>query len=163
MHPPESTSAALARIYEQTLFIAAPAARVWELLITPAEVSRYYLCPLQTIALHPGGPLLYGTDAGSLITGTILEVEPQRQLVHSFQFAGPLPPGTDAHRPSRVRYAIVPMDAMCELTLTHDEFGADEQTYANVASGWPAILSGLKTLAETGKPLPWPKVDASRA
>lgn len=146
-------------VYQQTLFIAAPAAQVWELLTNPADVSRYYLCPLQAIDLQRGGRITYGVDGQSFITGKVLEVEPQRKLVHSFRFSTQVQPSAE-NGDSRVTYQIVPMGAMCELKLTHDGFGLDGQTYASIADGWPSILSGLKTLAETGKPLPWPVATA---
>ena len=62
--------------------------------------------------------------------------------------------------PSRVTYEIKAMGEMCELTLTHDQFGGETPTYRDVCGGWPVILNGLKTLLETGKGLPWPKKEA---
>jgi hypothetical protein len=41
----------------------------------------------------------------------------------------------------------------CKLTLTHDDFDGETKTYKSVGKGWNPVLSGLKTLLETGKPL----------
>jgi hypothetical protein len=45
------------------------------------------------------------------------------------------------------------MGDACRLTLVHDEFEGETATYYSVEHGWSQILSGLKTLIETGKPL----------
>jgi hypothetical protein len=47
---------------------------------------------------------------------------------------------------------------MSSLILTHDDFIKETQTYKDISSGWPIILSSLKTLLETGEELPWPRV-----
>jgi hypothetical protein len=39
------------------------------------------------------------------------------------------------------------------VTIIHDDFPSGSKVYDNVAGGWPYILSGLKTLLETGSPL----------
>jgi uncharacterized protein YndB with AHSA1/START domain len=143
-------------VYQQTVFIAAPALRAWAALIAPSDVAQYHLCPLETIELRPGGRIVYGSGGQPFITGVITEVVPERRLTHTFRFTADTHPNVEQDAESRVTYALVPMGEMCQLTLTHDGFGSDDRTLANVTGGWPTILSGLKTLLETGKPLPWP-------
>ena len=59
---------------------------------------------------------------------------------------------------SRVVWVIEPLgDGLCSLTVTHDEFEGATETYRSVGAGWPAVLSGLKTLLETGRPLALPE------
>jgi Activator of Hsp90 ATPase homolog 1-like protein len=56
---------------------------------------------------------------------------------------------------SRVTWEIEPVgDDSCRLTVTHDQLreGASNELYG----GWPQILSGLKTLLETGESLTTP-------
>ena len=43
--------------------------------------------------------------------------------------------------------------AVTKLTVIHDELEGAPKTAANVAGGWSFILSGLKTLLETGEAL----------
>ena len=143
---------------ELTLFIAAPAARVWSAIITPADVVKYHLCPLASVDLRVGGSLVYGIDGQAFITGAIIESIPGQRLVHTFRFTPDTHGQVSATHESHVAYAIKPMGAMCQLTLTHDRFDpADVQSHANATGGWPTILSGLKTWLETGRPLPWPE------
>jgi hypothetical protein len=68
-------------------------------------------------------------------------------VVHTFFF-----PGTD-ESPSRCTWSIEPRGDATLLTLTHDEFDGETSTYRSVAHGWVPVLSGLKTLLETGKRL----------
>jgi hypothetical protein len=58
-----------------------------------------------------------------------------------------------SEKPSRVTWEIEKMGESCRLTLVHDEFDGETATYHSVEHGWSQILSGLKTLIETGKPL----------
>src|SRR5262249_27084037 len=55
--------------------------------------------------------------------------------------------------PSRVTYEIEQQGECCKLTVVHDEFEGETQTYQLVGNGWPVTLAGIKTLLETGKPL----------
>jgi len=51
-------------------------------------------------------------------------------------------------------WEIEPMGEMCKLTLVHDGFPSETATYRDVGGGWPLVLSSLKSLLETGEPLP---------
>ena len=55
--------------------------------------------------------------------------------------------------PSRCTWTIEARGSASLLVLTHDEFDGETTTYKSVAHGWPLILSGLKTLLETGNAL----------
>jgi hypothetical protein len=55
--------------------------------------------------------------------------------------------------PSRVTWEIEPLGDTCKLTLLHDDFPSETRTFRSVGPGWPAILSSLKSLLETGEPL----------
>jgi activator of Hsp90 ATPase-like protein len=52
-----------------------------------------------------------------------------------------------------VTWEIEPRGGTCKLTLVHDDFDGETATYKSVGTGWNPVLSGLKTLLETGKPL----------
>ncbi len=147
-----------APVFEETLYIGAPAERVWQALVDPEVVNQYQFLPLTEIELKEGGELAYGEGKPPAIACRIVELEPGKKLVHTFAFAH-----QKDDPPSRVTYEIKAMGEMCELTLTHDRFGGETATYRDVRGGWPVILSSLKTLLETGKALPWPKEDAAES
>jgi hypothetical protein len=50
-----------------------------------------------------------------------------------------------------VTFEIEPQGPLCKLTVTHDDFEPDSEMLQAVSQGWPAILSSLKTLLETGE------------
>lgn len=140
--------------FHYTLFIGKPAREVWDALVTKATVDRYYMAPLHTLELKEGGKISYGKET-EMITGRIIELDAPEKLVHSFNFAGSKDPET------RVTYEIEAVgEKMCSLTISHTGFAKENQTFANIAGGWPVIASSLKSLLETGKPLPWPERDA---
>jgi DNA-binding transcriptional ArsR family regulator/uncharacterized protein YndB with AHSA1/START domain len=96
-------------------------------------------------AVHP--------EAGMAISeGENLEVEPPRRLVQSFRALWS--DDVKSEGTSRVTWEIEPVGDSCRLTVTHDELreGASGELYG----GWPMILSGLKTLLETGELLTTP-------
>ena len=59
-----------------------------------------------------------------------------------------------SERRSKITFDIERVDALCKLTVTHDDFEPGSKVLAGVSGGWPPILASLKTLLETGEPLP---------
>ena len=143
--------APVAPVFRRTLYIAAPCERVWEALVTPKVVSQYFLCPLQHIDLRVGGEMVFGFPKKRLIDATISEVEPGRKLTHSFAFSADA--GNRTSTFTRVTYQLTTANGLTQLDFTHDGFVADDEEYARASQGWDLILSGLKTLLETGKNL----------
>ena len=89
---------------------------------------------------------------GPISHGEVLEVDPPRRLVQSFQALWS--DEVEREGTSRVTYEIEPVADSCRLTVVHDELpeGVNDEIYG----GWPMILSGLKTLLETGETLTTP-------
>jgi hypothetical protein len=52
-----------------------------------------------------------------------------------------------------VTFELEPIGEMVRLTVTHDELKAGSDMASSIANGWPRVLSSLKSLLETGKPL----------
>jgi uncharacterized protein YndB with AHSA1/START domain len=137
---------------EREIYISASADRVWEAIVEPEIVSRYFVVPLVMLEPRPGGKVLYARDGRSLLDGTVLEYEPGKKLVHSWAF-----PFWPDDPPSRVTYRVEPIgEEMCKLTLIHDGFATRTRTYDEVEDGWTFALENLKLLLETGAALPWP-------
>ena len=84
--------------------------------------------------------------------GVNLEVDPPRRLVQTFRALW----SEDVKREgtSRVTWEIEPVGDSCRLTVTHDRLREDAN--AELYGGWMMILSGLKTLLETGQSLTTP-------
>jgi uncharacterized protein YndB with AHSA1/START domain len=134
-----------------TLYIRADACAVWRALTDPEVTQTYWGNTRIESDWKPGSKIVYRRDGAVADEHTLLEIEPQRRLVHSFR---PLF-GEFAHEPaSQVRIELEPGGAVTRLTLQHDGFPPGSKVFEACAAGWPMILSSLKTLLETGRPLP---------
>ena len=138
------------QVYE--IFIRTTPERLWQAL-TDGEITKlYYHGTAVRSDLVVGKPFVYVDDDGlTVLGGEVIEVDPPRRLVTTFNALWS--PETEADPPSRVTYEIEPMGPACKLTMIHDGFETENATYRRVAGGWSYILSGLKTLLETGEPL----------
>lgn len=139
------------------VFIGADASTTWDALVNPKVASRYHREPLGALELKQDGAIWFGTAEKKVIEGKVLEVVAEKKLAYTFKYSQL----KDA--PSRVTLELEAMDAMCALRLTHDQFGAETETYKKVSGEWEAVLSNLKTLLETGDVLPWPDAAGPRA
>jgi uncharacterized protein YndB with AHSA1/START domain len=83
--------------------------------------------------------------------GKVLEFSPPRRLVMTW--AAPADAGNAAAH-SRVTIELDPMDDMVRVTIRHDELAPGSDMLTGITEGWPRVLSSLKSLLETGKPLP---------
>jgi uncharacterized protein YndB with AHSA1/START domain len=136
-----------------TIYIAAAPAKVWQAL-TSAEFSRqYFFGNSVEIEQRVGGAFIVRTPDGGLhISGEVIECEPARKLTVTFNVNWP---GlTEKLGQTLVTYEIEQAGDAVRLTLTeaHErELGDD--ILSGGRQGWPAILSSLKSVLETGKPL----------
>jgi uncharacterized protein YndB with AHSA1/START domain len=87
-----------------------------------------------------------------IASGENLEVDPPRRLVQSFNALWS--EEVQKEGTSRVTWEIEPVGTSCRLRVTHDQLGEDANN--ELYGGWPMILSGLKTLLETGEDLDTP-------
>ena len=81
------------------------------------------------------------------ITGKVVESVPPKRLVLTWAAPDKL-----ADR-SRVTFEIEPLEDMVNLIVTHDQLKAGSAMTKGVSSGWPRVLSSLKSFLETGKGL----------
>jgi uncharacterized protein YndB with AHSA1/START domain len=140
------------KVYE--IYIKTTPEQLWE-AITDPEMRQKYSFGVGTRSDWTPGSQYEAVHDGAGITiaeGENLEVNPPHRLVQSFTALW----GDDvkSEGASRVTWEIEPVEDSCRLVVTHDELreGANDQLYG----GWPMILSGLKTLLETGELLTTP-------
>jgi uncharacterized protein YndB with AHSA1/START domain len=84
------------------------------------------------------------------VVGKVVESNPPNRLVVTW--GRPKDEGND-QKSSRVTYDVEAFGQSVKLTVTHDEFRDDSEMFESVSFGWPVVLSGLKTLLETGQAL----------
>jgi uncharacterized protein YndB with AHSA1/START domain len=136
------------------IYIKTTPERLWEAITNPEMRAKYSFGIRVNTDWKPGSRYegVHTGAPGSLLEGENLEVDPPRRRVQRFRALW----GDDvkAEGTSRVTWEIDPIADSCRLTVTHDQLreGANEQLYG----GWPMILSGLKTLLETGELLTTP-------
>jgi uncharacterized protein YndB with AHSA1/START domain len=126
--------------------------RVWEAITNGDETVRYYYGTRVASDWTVGSPLRYDYADGSLAAdGIVLEVEPGRRLVMSFHPRWD--PGIEAEGPVRMTWQVEPMsDGGSKLTVT-SVLRQGSKSAESFADGIVFIVSGLKTLVETGEPL----------
>jgi uncharacterized protein YndB with AHSA1/START domain len=140
------------KIYE--IYIKTTPERLWEAITNP-EMRRKYSFGIGVITDWAPGSHYEGVTFASstpILEGENLEIDAPRRLVQSFRALWS--DDVKSEGTSRVTWEIEPVGDSCCLTVTHDQLregGNDE-----IFGGWPMILSGLKTLLETGELLTTP-------
>ena len=134
------------------IFIQTTPELLWEALTESEFTTKYYFASKVESEFKPGSDFRYELpDGKEAIRGEVLEAEPGKRLVTTFDARWD--DGVAADEPSRISWDIEQQGEACKLTVTHDGFAAETETFRQVVGGMPYILSGLKTLLETGKPL----------
>ena len=136
-----------------SIYIAATPEQVWTALTT-AEFSRqYFFGNAVEVEMKRGGAFTVLNPEGAVhISGEVFECDPPRRLTVSFNVNWPAL--VEKLGPTLVTYEIEPAGNAVRLTLTeaHDR-PIDDDILSGGRQGWPAILSSLKSLLETGAPL----------
>jgi uncharacterized protein YndB with AHSA1/START domain len=136
------------------IYIKTTPERLWEAIVDPELRAKYNFGVGAESEWAPGSPYAaVHREAGfAICEGENLEVEPPRRLVQTFTALWS--EQVKSEGASRVTWEIEPVEDSCRLTVTHDQLreGANDELFG----GWPMILSGLKTLLETGETLTTP-------
>lgn len=129
--------------------------KLWKALVDPELIRQYWMGRHNTSGWKKGDVLESRSPEGELEwQGKILESDPPRRLVYTFQ-------GEESKEPyTTVTFDIEPVTGSSpfrgrgvKLTVTHGGFKPGSKMLGGISQGWPAILSGLKSLLETGKAL----------
>ncbi len=147
LHPDDT-----AAVFE--IYIKTTPERLWEAITEPEMRAKY------SFGVRTESDWSAGSEYKSGVPGVIdiaegenVEVDPPRRLVQTFTALWS--DEVKEEGASRVTWEIEQVgDDSCRLTVTHDQLrkGANGELYG----GWPMILSGLKTLLETGESLTTP-------
>src|SRR3979490_2499013 len=135
------------------IYIASTPQKVWQAL-TSAEFSRkYFFGNAVEVDLRVGGAYIVRTPDGALhISGEVIECDPPKKLTVTFNVNWP--ELIEKLGPTLVTYEIEQAGEAVKLTMSeaHDRPLSDDILEGG-RQGWPAILSSLKSLLETGEPL----------
>lgn len=136
-----------------TLYIAAPIETVWNGLIQQ-EVTETYWGHHNKSDWKIGSKWehLRSSDTNVVdVHGQVLESDPPNKLVITWN--GINGSKTEEPAPSVVTYELVALGPDTKLTVTHSQLTQDSVMHTGVTQGWPAVLSNLKSVLETGNPL----------
>ena len=127
---------------------------IWRALVDGTMTPAYYIGFEAEFDLTQGASYRYSAGGGDMITGTVVEVDAGHKLVTTFN--GFWDAAVAALAESTVTFTIgataMPMPGVSLLTCTHDGL-PDAPVTDHLELGWVSILSGLKTLVETGAPM----------
>jgi len=136
------------------IYIRATAEQVWEAIIKPEFSARYFYGSRVSTTAEAGAPMLYRAPEGDALWGDakVIESARPRRLVHTWRLVYDSEMAEEP--PSRVTWELhEEPPGMTKLTVIHDQLQDSPKTAATVSGGWMFILSGLKTVIETGQPL----------
>ncbi|MCR2053507.1 SRPBCC family protein [Actinomyces bowdenii] len=149
--PPPSSG--VPQIYQ--LFIRATPQAVWEAITTPELTRQYFYGSAVQTEARPDGAFNYLSPDGQSLwgRGTIAEWDPPHRLVHTWRSL--YDPRAHDEPASRVTWEITEQEGgYCLLRVTHDHLEHSPITADGVAGeGWMLVLSGLKSVVETGQGL----------
>jgi uncharacterized protein YndB with AHSA1/START domain len=142
--------------YVYVTYITATPEKVWEGLTSPDFTEKYWFGWRMKSDWKVGAKVMLEAPKNSGandIKGTIAECDPPNRLVYSWH-------EDDAGRehPARITFELKQMGKTVRLTVTHADITSGDidpnpDTFKGVNTVWPAVLSGLKSLVETGQAL----------
>jgi len=139
-------------VYE--LYVNTTPDELWAAITDPDRTERYWRGLRIESTWEPGAPVEWVRDGKTAIHGEVVEADPPRRLVTTWNREF-----DDGHTedPSRVTWEIEPMGAVSKLRLVHDDFHGMTRMYEIAAVSWPIVLSALKTQLESGDALAVPE------
>jgi uncharacterized protein YndB with AHSA1/START domain len=137
-------------------YIRTTSEKLWQALIDPEFNRRYWIGAHQESSWKKGEPWKIVFDDGRMAdSGEILDIEPGKRIV--IKWRNEFRPDFKAAGFTRCTFDIEPAgDDMMKLSVIHESEadGPNKMIEEGVSKGWPMILSSLKSLLETGQPLP---------
>jgi uncharacterized protein YndB with AHSA1/START domain len=126
--------------------------KLWEAIIKPEFTRRYWFGTHQESDWKPGSSWqLIFADGRVADSGEVVEIDPPRLLV--LRWRNEFRPELKAEGHTRCTFEIERESDMVKLTVTH-EADHPHKLIDAVSTGWPRVLSSLKSLLETGEGLP---------
>ena len=140
--------------FVSTTYIETTPEKLWHALTDGDFTERYWFGARLRSAWKAGSSFeMVRSDGTVSDAGKVVEVDPPRRLAYTFVNL------SDKYKndlPALATFTLEPYGRLVKLTLTHEGFAEGSKFYSGISKGWPAILSSLKSILETGKPLEIP-------
>jgi uncharacterized protein YndB with AHSA1/START domain len=132
-------------------YIETTAEKLWHALTDADFTERYWFGHRLTSDWTVGSPYRFTNQGKPMVEGEVLISNPPRQLAYSWNNRKDEAKGEGT---SHVTFDLEPRGKVVKLTVTHDQLGEDGKTLRDISGGWPMVIASLKSLLETGHPLP---------
>jgi uncharacterized protein YndB with AHSA1/START domain len=137
-------------------YIATTPEKLWEALTESDFTEKYFFGSKIESTWQVGSKVTYSRNGEVTDFGEVLTFEPFSVLSFTWTYVGDK---TARDQPTRVTFKLQPMGSTVKLTLIHEglmetDLVEKDDTFEGFNNGWPAILSNLKSLLETGDTLP---------
>jgi uncharacterized protein YndB with AHSA1/START domain len=135
-------------------YIATTPEKLFDALSDPEMTRQYWYNHRNASDWKPGSPWQHQdfSDPKQVhIAGRVVEVSRPKRLVITWHHPGD---ESDQSKHSKVTFLIDPLAGVVRLTVTHEDLEAGSPMLEGITKGWPEVLASLKTLLETGRPLP---------
>ncbi len=149
-----------------TTYIHTSPKKLWRALTEPAKTKKWWNVNFTT-DWKPGSTYAIKQNGVTIVDAqqVVLESEPHVRLRYTWHSFTAEWADVHGHTPdflakvqgesrSKVAFDIVPVGDVVRLQVTHDGFKSGSTVLKSVRESWPPLLSSLKTLLETGEPLP---------
>ena len=137
------------------IYIETTAEKLWDALTNSDFTQRYWFGIRLRSDWKVGSSFeMVHSDSSVSDAGKVVEYDPPRRLAYTFVNL------SDEYRddlPALATFELEPHGKLVKLTLTHAGFAEDSKMLPAISKGWPAILSSLKSVLETGQPLDIPR------
>jgi len=136
-------------------YIRAAVTEVWEAIVDGDKTVQYFYGTRVESDWQVGSSMNYYDANGKMVSeGEIIAIDPPKRIEFTFQALWDAE--LVAEGPAREVWSIADVNGMAELTIELFDVAVDGKTYDDFINGFPYIVSGLKSLLETGAGLPAP-------
>lgn len=139
-------------VHRYQVVVKASPEEVWLAIVDGDQTSQYFFNTRVSSTWEVGAPVTYTLPDGTVAAdGEILAIDPGRRVDYTFQARWD--PELAADGPAREAWIVEPADGVTKLTVEVYDLAPDSKTLGDFIEGLPEILSGMKTLLETGAPM----------
>jgi uncharacterized protein YndB with AHSA1/START domain len=128
--------------------------KLWQALTSSEFSRRYWFNTELQSDWKVGSPFALVMNGTTTDVGEILQADPPRRLSYTFHHV--LNEAARKEPPTKVVFDLEKHGKFVKLTLTHENFAEGSKLLDGISRGWPAILSSLKSLLESGTALAIP-------
>lgn len=139
-------------VYEYVAYVKCEPDAAWRAITEGDQTLQYFYATRVESTWEPGAPIRYlGTNGSVVADGAVIAIDAPRRL--EMDFHPRWDPGLDAEGPVREVWLVEAANDVTRVSVQVWEVDVESKTYADFTTGLPFIVSGMKTLLETGEPL----------